>query len=186
MNALTIEDIAILRKAAANTVNDYPHRPLMLELALVGLSRMAMSSLNVTALEQNAITWVNGEKVQYPYAVAWHVKNNVLRKTRLSESQWNIVIDYMKWRRNEIYVDSAALFVVKNKEGFWERMKPERVRAEFHRLGNSCYVARNLEIPDLHRSMSNILRFQGVPESLIYSIYGKKRYAPQPEEPDQS
>jgi hypothetical protein len=173
---LTIEEIALLRQTAAATIADYPYRPLMLELALVGLSRYALSNLTIHSFVEAGRAYKGKEIISYQRCVHWHVRNKVEKHTRLTESQWNIVQDYLKWRQVKAYLDSDNLFVRLDKHGYWHIITYEEIRHDIKKLSKDCFLAADLEIPDLHRSMANIMRFQRVPEALIYEMYGQKRY----------
>jgi hypothetical protein len=156
---------------------DHPYRPLLLEMALVGLSRWAIEGLLMTSFKENVTTLVGGKKKQLRFAVEWKERNHSMRFTRLSTNQWLMAQEYLRWRNREVYIKSACLFVATPPGGInWQPMKGERARSEIRSMGKDCYVSEQLEIPTLHRSMANVMRMQGISEEGISEFYGKKSY----------
>jgi hypothetical protein len=177
---VTFDQITKLREAAERSAADFPYRPLLVELAIMGLSRWAIAGLTVSSFKENVPGVFRGKPTILPYAVVWRERNNVNRVTRLSAAQWSIVRDYLSWRTRWVYVQSPCLFVAKtgNDDSYWKPMKPERVRSEIRTMGRETYISEEgLEIPDLHRGMANAMRLQGISEEIIQETYGKKIYS---------
>lgn len=173
---LTIEQVGILRKVASETLREYPYRPLMLELALMGLSRRSLKNLTTNSFYKSDRIWINGKVKTVKRCVRWKSKNNVVKNTPLGESQWDIAEDYINWHKNIIECDSDQIFIHKD-NGYWQPMSHLRIRWELIKLGRDSFVSFNLEIPMIHRSMVKIMRRQGIKESVIMSMYGGKAFS---------
>jgi hypothetical protein len=174
---LSLEEITKMREAAALAAADHPYRPLLLEMALVGLSRYAIASLTMASFKRDVPGKLGGKPTVFKYAVVWSPGHNRTKTTRLSEAQWALAMSYLRWRQRDVYIKGPNLFVCKGKgdRAYWQAMKHERVRSEVRSIARDAYVGEKVEVPDLHRAMRNHLRLNGIPENVIFDIYGDER-----------
>lgn len=176
---ISIEDIGKMQAAALAAARDYPYRPMLLELALVGLSRWSIASLTMSSFKENCKGVVDGKECNIEFAVVWHERNNVERVTQLSRHQWTVAMHYLQWRYRHAKVQppSACLLVARGRaqqQSWYQAIVPERVRSEIRTIGRDALVGDGVEIPQLHEAMANWMRLNGVPDRIILEYYPRE------------
>jgi hypothetical protein len=158
--ALTHNQVQDLRKVVEALIGELPHLPLLLELVLLGMSRRSISTLTLDQIHSDEIHWQN--------------RKNVKIVTKLTQGQVALLEEYLFWRKSR-RVKHNYLIIVRQtsyfKDGHYLPIKEERVRSDIRVIGREIGLDYNLEIPEIHKAISNYLLSSGIPIEVI-----KKRY----------